>query len=35
VTGADDADAVLAALQKEGIEAQVMGYVAGGTEIQF
>jgi len=35
VTGAEAADGILEDLSKEGCEAQVIGYVTGGEEIQF
>lgn len=35
VVGAEEADGVVEALSKEGVEAQVIGYVTGGEEIQF
>ena len=35
VTGAETADSLLDTLAKQGVEAQVIGYVAGGEAIQF
>ena len=35
IAESDDADTLLEQLQTQGIEAQVMGYVTGGMEIQF
>ncbi len=35
VVGPDEADDLLESLSKEGLEAQVIGYVTGGEEIQF
>ncbi len=35
VTGSEDADVVIEALSKEGVESQVIGFVTGGEEIQF
>ncbi|MBU0705701.1 phosphoribosylformylglycinamidine cyclo-ligase [Patescibacteria group bacterium] len=35
VTGSESADGLIAALAKEGVKSQVIGYVTGGEEIQF
>jgi len=35
VTGPEESEGVVEALSKEGVEAQVIGFVAGGEEIQF
>ena len=35
IADAEKADGLIAALQKEEVESQVIGYVTGGEEIQF